>query len=261
MIGAREMLLVLAAIAGGAVNAVAGGGTLLTFPALLAAGALPLTANATSTFSLVPGSLASFVGYRKELGAGGGRVLLALALPSLVGGWAGARLALASKDALFARLVPFLILGATLLFAFSERLRRRFVDENAGEPATPTRRRLLALSALQLLVAIYGGYFGAGMGILMLAALGFAGETNLHRMNALKSLAGACINGVGTLTFIAFGRVDWRFGALMAAGAVVGGYAGAGIARRVGQTIMRRMVIVIGVAMAAWTLWRQLRSG
>ena len=257
-----ELLLVVAAVAAGIVNSVAGGGTLLTFPSLLAAGAAPLTANATSTFALVPGSLSSVLGYRRDL-EGAGRVALALVLPSMAGGWLGAQLALWSSDLLFARLVPWLILGATVLFLVQGRLvhlHRRREPDGAEVPATEapaTPARLAGLCAMQLAVAIYGGYFGAGMGILMLAALGLAGETNVHRMNALKSLAGACINGVGTITFIAGGRVQWRWGLLMAAGATVGGYGGAGVARRIGQANVRRVVVAVGLALGAWMLWRQ----
>src|SRR5262249_39096498 len=152
-----------------------------------------------------------------------------------------------SSDALFARLVPWLILGATVLFVLQDRLRRRFAPGLAAEVAAgpPSTRRLVGLAVMQLVVAVYGGYFGAGMGILMLAALGLAGETNLHRMNALKNLAGACINGVGTITFVVGGRVAWRWALVMAAGAIVGGYGGAGVAQRVGQANVRRAVVVI----------------
>ena len=256
------LVLVLAATVAGAVNSVAGGGTLFTFPALLGVGAAPLTANGTSTFSLVPGSLSSVLGYRRELG-GARNLALALIPPSLVGGWLGAQLALWSSDALFARLVPWLILGATLLFLMNDRLRRRFAPDLAEQVAkappspSPSGRRLLALAAMQLAVAIYGGYFGAGMGILMLAALGLAGETDVHRMNALKNLAGACINGMGTITFILGDRVVWRWALPMALGAIVGGYTGAGVARRIGQANVRRMVVAIGLGLAAWMLWRQ----
>lgn len=236
------------------VNSVGGGGTLLTFPSLLAAGVLPLTANGTSTFSLVPGALSSYYGYRHEVGDDK-RVLWALAVPSLVGGWFGAQLALWSSDALFAALVPWLILAATVLFALQEPVRRRFARDGA-EPVLDGRR-IAGLVAMQLVVAIDGGYFGAGMGILMLAALGLMGETNLHRMNALKNLAAACINGVGTITFVIGGRVFWPYALLMAAGAIIGGYAGAGVARRVGQRNVRRLVIAIGVALTVQMLYRR----
>ena len=236
------------------VNSVGGGGTLLTFPSLLAAGVLPLTANGTSSFSLVPGALSSYWGYRHEVGDDK-RVLWALAIPSLAGGWLGAQLALWSSDALFSALVPWLILVATVLFALQEPIRRRFAT-GAAEPVLTTGR-IVSLVAMQLVVAVYGGYFGAGMGILMLAALGLMGETNLHRMNALKNLAAACINGVGTITFIVGGRVHWPYALLMAAGAILGGYSGAGIARRIGQKNVRRLVIAIGVALTAQMLYRR----
>lgn len=255
------LLLVAASLAAGAINAVGGGGTLLTFPSLLAAGAAPLTANGTSSFALVPGALGSALGYRREL-RGDRRVVLAMVPPSLVGGWLGAQLALWSSDELFARLVPWLILGATVLFLLNDRLRRRFApgleERVASAPASTGRLAVLAL--LQLGVAIYGGYFGAGMGILMLAALGLAGETNVHRMNGLKSVAGACINGVGTLTFIAGGRVNWALGVIMAMAAIVGGYGGAGMAQRLGQRGVRWLVVISGLALAGWMLLLQRRG-
>lgn len=257
----RELLLLLSAVAAGVVNSIAGGGTLLTFPSLLAAGMAPLTANATSSVSLVPGSLSAFLGYRRDIG-GDWRVVWALAIPSLVGGALGAQLALWSSDKLFSQVVPWLILGATVLFAAQERLRGRLRrqqdhDHDTSVPAH-TARQLAVLAAVQLLVAIYGGYFGAAMGILMLAALGLVGETNLHRMNGLKNLAAVCINSTGTLTFILGGRVDWPYALLMAAGAILGGYAGAGVAKRVGQATVRRLIVAIGLALGAYMLWHQL---
>ena len=192
------LLLFAAAFAAGAINSVAGGGTLLTFPALLAVlGPMPngaIIANGTSTVALVPGSLSAFWGYRNELG-GDRRGLWAMAGPSLLGGAVGAYLATHVSSALFGRLVPWLIFAATFLFLIQDWVRRRISPPDTAEPTRPT----LPLGAVvfQFFVAVYGGFFGAGIGILMLAALGFLGQTNIHRMNALKNFAAVCINGWG----------------------------------------------------------------
>lgn len=251
----------------GAVNAVAGGGTLLTFPALLWVGQTAKIANATSTVALWPGQLSSLWGYRKELGESR-TAILCLMVPSLLGGGLGAYLLLRTPSATFARLVPFLILTATLLFGLQEPLSRWLrartaqtavpLDAGADTPGapSPSASTWAGVMAFQFLVAIYGGYFGAGIGILMLAALGFMGFTNIHRMNGLKNINGLCINGVAVILFIANRLVDWRIGALMACGAILGGYGGAGIARRMGQQNVRRLVIFIGVALALSLLIR-----
>ncbi len=255
---------------GGAVNAVAGGGTLLTFPALLWARQLEIVANATSTVALWPGALSSFWTYRRELHSSGREIAL-LAIPSFLGGILGAVLLLRTDNATFAAVVPYLILLATGLFA-AQRPLARWQSRRAAEAAgrrqaetVPARHlhnggtagRWAVVLAFQFLVGLYGGYFGAGIGILMLAALGYLGFTNIHHMNALKNLNAMCINGIAAALFVAKGLVDWRFGLLMAVGAIVGGMAGAGWARRVGQEVVRRGVILIGMALALWLLLRQ----
>jgi uncharacterized membrane protein YfcA len=254
--GANAMLF-LAALAAGAVNAIAGGGTLITFPALLAAGLLPVAANATSTVALVPGSLASLWSYRRELG-GAGPLLWALAVPSVIGGVIGALLVERAGDALFGRIVPWLILGATLLFVAQGWIRRRAAAAPSGDPSTGrrSRRSLAAICAYQLLVATYGGFFGAGMGILMLAALGFIGLDNIHRMNGLKNLAASCINGVAAVTFMIGGNVRWQQALVMAAGGMLGGLLGARLALRVGQLAVRRAVTATGLVMGLYLLLR-----
>jgi uncharacterized membrane protein YfcA len=151
--------------------------------------------------------------------------------------------------------VPWLILVATVLFLLQEPLGRRLVGRSGG---APTRVRLGGTAAFQLLVATYGGFFGAGMGILILAALGFLGWTDLHEMNGLKSLIAVCINGVASLTFVLLGQVRWPLAALMAVGAIAGGYLGARLARRLGQRAVRRIVAVVGLGIAAWMFARQL---
>lgn len=252
------LLLFAAATAGGAVNAVAGGGTLLTFPALLWVGQLEIVANATNTVALWPGALSSFWNYRSELQSDL-RELLVLGVPSLLGGVLGAVLLIRTDNATFAAVVPYLILLATLLFLGQQPLARWMQRRRppAEEPLTarPSSARWAAVLAFQFLVGVYGGYFGAGIGILMLAAFGFLGFTNIHHMNALKNLNGMCINGIAAILFIAKGLVDWRLALLMAVGAIFGGYAGAGTARRIGQKAVRRTVVAIGFSLSLWLLW------
>jgi uncharacterized membrane protein YfcA len=241
----------------GIVNAIAGGGTLLTFPALIALGIPPLAANATSTVALLPGALSSMLGYRGEL-AGARAWAVGLALPSFVGGLAGALLLLRTPPDRFDRLVPFLVLGATLLFiahgTITSRARTRRAAAPVADPSLvrPPGRYL----AVQTAVGVYGGYFGAGVGILMLGTLGFMGLTNIHRMNGLKNWGGFCMNLVAAIVFAASGVVRWPVAIAMAAGAVAGGYAGSRLAQRVGATWVRRAIVAIGLATTVWLLVR-----
>jgi uncharacterized membrane protein YfcA len=262
----RYLVLFGAAVLAGAVNAVAGGGTLLTFPSLLAVGIGSRIANATSTVALWPGQLSSLWGYRRELGESR-HAILRLAVPSLIGGGVGAVLLLHTSQALFDRLVPFLILGATLLFMVNEPISRwlRARTESGGsetahdasqdEPRTAAA--WAAVMVFQLLVGIYGGYFGAGIGILMLAALGLMGFKNIHRMNGLKNINGLCINAVAATLFIVSGLVDWHIALLMATGSIVGGYGGAGTAQKIGQQNVRRLIIAIGFCLTLGLLLRR----
>lgn len=249
-------LAAIAAISavGGAVNAIAGGGTLLTFPALLALGVAPVSANATSTLALWPGSMASMWGYRREL-AGAERWALRLAVPSMLGGGLGAALLLATSDERFRTLVPWLVFGATMLFALQgpvmRRLRTRVTASVSGvieRPIDPTMGMLIA----QFAVGIYGGYFGAGAGIVMLAVFGLMGLTNIHQMNGLKNFNGICFNGVAAITFVTMGLVNWKIGIVMAVGSSVGGYLMSGLAQKVPQSWVRNAVMAIGFASAIW---------
>ena len=268
----RLALVVLAALVGGAVNAIAGGGTLLTFPALVGLGIPPIVANATSTVALWPGALGSMWGYRGEL-TGARRWAVRFAIPSLVGGLAGALLLLVTPPERFDAVVPWLVLLATVLFVIQRPLMRRLrarreggtpggavvhppVDRAAphAEPDAPSAPVLF----YQFLVAIYGGYFGAGIGILMLAALGFMGFTHIHRMNGLKNWGGLCINAVAALTFIVSRLVNWPVALAMAGGAIAGGYAGSRLAQRVPQERVRQAIIAIGFASGVWLLAQQV---
>ncbi len=262
---AQNLVLFGASALAGAVNSVAGGGTLLTFPALLWAGQNAIVANATSTVALWPGQLSSLWGYRKELGQSR-KVILLLALPSVVGGTAGALLLLHTSESSFVRIIPFLILLATGLFMAQEPLSRylkfkasRVIDPTASASAVDNEvvsipsdipKIGVGVMVFQFMVAIYGGYFGAGIGILMLAALGFMGFLNIHRMNGLKNINGLCINLAAAILFIGRGLVDWRLALFMAAGSIVGGYCGAGGARRIGQSNVRKLIIIIGLTLS-----------
>jgi uncharacterized membrane protein YfcA len=236
-----------AAFVAGAINSVAGGGTLVTFPTLIWLGLPSVTANATSTVAIWPGSLGAMWGYRRELASTGPR-MLALVIPSLVGGIAGALLLQLTPASVFDQLVPFLILFATLLFMAQEPIQRRLKTADPAEHESP--RWLFGAVLFQLLVALYGGYFGAGIGILMLAALSILGLTDIHEMNGLKNFFAICINGVAALYFIWAKMVYWPDVIIMAVGAIVGGYGGAGLARRMGRVAVRRAVIGIGFGMA-----------
>jgi uncharacterized membrane protein YfcA len=269
----RLPLVVLASAVAGAVNSIAGGGTLLTFPALVGLGIPPIVANATSTVALWPGALGSMWGYRREL-TGMQRWAAVFAMPSLVGGLVGAALLLRTPPDRFAALVPWLVLGATVLFMAQGAIMREAGSSALGSrlSALGSRRRApkpraesrepraapppLPLSVLfyQFLVAIYGGYFGAGVGILMLAALGFAGFTNIHQMNGLKNWGGLCMNAVAAVTFAFTDIVSWPVALAMAAGAMLGGYAGSRMAQRVPQLAVRRAIVVIGITSGVWLL-------
>ena len=249
----QEVVVAAAAFAAGLINSIAGGGTLVSFPALLWAGRDPVLANATSTAALWPASLAGVYGFRREL-KGEARTFLLFGAPSLAGGVLGAVLLLRTPSETFGRLVPFLILFATLLLAAQEPISRRLRRAEGGHE--PTRAWWAGAAAFQFCVGVYGGYFGAGIGILMLAALGLLGFTDIHRMNALKNLLAICINGVAAVYFVARGAVLWSDVLLMTFAAVAGGYAGARLAYRLGRRFVRLAVISIGLVMSVSLFFR-----
>jgi uncharacterized protein len=248
-------LVVLSAMIAGAMNSIAGGGTLLTFPALIALGVPPLQANATSTVALWPGSMGSIWGYRALL-RGARLWALGFAVPSLLGGALGAWLLLLTPEDWFSRIVPWLVLGATSLFmiqrpvmAWVRRHHRPVLHDPSvsDDDALMAKRPPLSLLAYQFLVAIYGGYFGAGVGILMLAAFGFMGLGNIHRMNGLKNWCGVCMNFIAAVLFAFSSLVNWPVALAMAVGAVSGGYIGSRTAQRVPQQLVRNAVVAIGL--------------
>ena len=237
-----------AAFAAGAINSVAGGGTLLTFPTLIWIGLPSINANATSTVAIWPGTVGTIWGYRKDMRTMSPR-MLALVAPSVLGGILGALLLNRTPPAVFDALVPFLILFATLLFMIQEPVQRRL--KLANPESHKSMKWLAGAMTFQLFVALYGGYFGAGIGILMLAALSVLGLTDIHQMNGLKALLGASVNGVAALYFILARMVYWPEFVVMVVGAIIGGYGGTLIARRLGGKTVRRIVILVGLSMAA----------
>src|SRR5687767_5967755 len=198
------LITLTAGILAGAINSIAGGGTLISFPALIWIGRDPILANATNAVAMWPGSLAGAYGFRREL-ATARRWLLLLIIPSLAGGGIGAWLLLRTPSSTFERIVPFLILGATLLLAAQEMITKRLgVLAHAHE--SPTRGWIAFVFVFQFLVGLYGGYFGAGMGILMLAALGLIGLSDIHQMNGLKNVLAVGINGIAAIYFALSGH-------------------------------------------------------
>ena len=240
----------LAACGAGALNAVAGGGSFLSFPALLLTGVPAVSANATSTVALWPAALASTLAYRDELRASREH-LIWLSAVSLGGGIFGALLLLLTPTRVFEGIVPFLLLAATLVFTFGDRLR-------AKVPAATSRAAVMPLWAL---VSVYGGYFGGGMGLLMLALLTVLGIGDLHRMNALKSGLGLLVNGVAVAVFAVAGAVYWAQAGLMVVGSIAGGYFGARLARRIDPKQVRPVVVFIGWGLTVAFFYRWLAAG
>lgn len=244
-----HMAVVMAsAFVAGMMNSVAGGGTLVSFPSLLWIGLDAKAANVTSTVALWPGSLGGFWGHRHDL-AGTKRFALRLMPPSLLGGIAGAALLLWTPSKVFDALVPWLLLTATLLFAAKEPVARG-IARVAGHERNA--RWWAGAICFQFLVGVYGGYFGAGIGILMLAALGLLGLSDIHQMNGLKNLLALLINGVAVVLFALKGNVVWIAAVVMAVAAILGGLVGAAVAHRLGKKMVNVVVIVIGLIVAAW---------
>lgn len=256
----QQLGLGVSAFVAGAINSVAGGGTLLTFPALLAA-LSPLgveadrVANATSTVALVPGTLAGTWGYRSEMRAARSWVLLLLG-PSLLGGLLGSLLVTRLDASFFHALIPWLILTAALLFLIQPVVARRI---QAKPHAVPSRNTVAAVVIFQFFVAIYGGLFGAGIGILMLSALALMGLPGIHQMNAVKTFLSFCINGVSVVIFVLEKKVEWRFVPIMAASSIVGGYLGARLARRVRPSLVRWFIVFVGLGLAGFYFYKQLK--
>jgi uncharacterized protein len=247
------LVLFAAAFAAGMINSIAGGGTLLTFPALIWIGLDPKAANTTSTVALWPGLMGGLWGFRREMEENR-PLLLRLGITAVLGGAVGAALLIMTPSPTFARLVPFLILFATVLFMLQEPVTRLL--RLSATPAAPHRAWWAGAIIFQFCSSIYGGYFGAGNGILMLAAMGLLGINDIHRANGLKNYLGLCLNSAAVLGFALTGLVSWPLALLMAVGAIAGGYYGASAARRVGRVAIRRVVVLIGFVIGAVMLWR-----
>ncbi len=238
-------LLVGSGFLAGIINSVAGGGTFFTFPALIFAGVPPVAANVTSTIAVWPGAVSSAVAYRKQLQLKRND-MMALMLTSFIGGGLGAVILLVTPEQTFTALIPWLMLIATLLFAFGDKLRKQVIavaEINYSSPKSVS---------LQMLIALYGGYFGAGIGILMLAMLNLLGLRDIHQMNALKTVLGSAINGVAVIIFLFSGLVDWRAAAIMVLAAIIGGYVGAHYAQKMPKIWVKKFVILVGFAMTMW---------
>lgn len=254
----QALVLVGASALAGAINSVAGGGTLLTFSALLATGQVSTIANATSTVALWPGQLSSLWGYQKEIKQNA-RAIVPLSILGIVGGVFGSLLLTHTSPKAFDTIVPFLVLTATILFMVQEPISRWQKARAAAVVTTsptevtdaptvaPGVHLTLPITLFLFGVSVYGGYFGAGIGILCLAAFGLMGLTNIHQMNGIKAIFTLGINGVASAIFISQNLVDWKIAGIMACGSIFGGWAGAGIAQRIGQKNVRRVVIAMGL--------------
>lgn len=251
--GMFEIVLVAcAAFLAGALNSVAGGGTFFSFPALLAAGVPPVAANASNSVALWPASLSGAWAYRHEL-ARYKRYLIPMGIVSFIGGVCGGLLLLSTKDATFARLIPWLLLFATVLFAFSGKLGTLLRGAKALKPGnTP------GALAGQAVVSVYGGFFGAGMGIMMLASLAMSGHDDVHEINAIKNLLSAVIYSVTVLTFVIAGAVSWPHTLVMLVTATLGGYIGAAAARKIPAQWLRRFIIVVGFVLTGFYFYKTL---
>jgi uncharacterized protein len=253
---ARDAFLVGSSVAAGAINSVAGGGTLLSFPAAMASGLSAVVANATNSVAMTPGSLAAAWSYRRFLGDKA-RLTLVLALPAAVGATLGAYILRHTRPSLFEAIVPWLILGATLIILLQQlglRVGRGASAAPRGASAPVVQespRRLGLVLFFQFLVGVYGGYFGAAMGIIMIAYLTLLGGMEIHQMNAIKNALAALMNGVASIYFFTRGMIDARAALLMTVGAIAGGFIGARIARRIQPRVVRWAVIVIGLGLGA----------
>lgn len=235
-------LLIAAGLIGGACNAVAGGGTFFTFPALLAVGVPPIVANATSAISIWPGHATSLLGYRKELARHADR-LKSSAPAFVIGAVIGAALLAVTGNGVFRQLIPWLLLVATLLFAIGPTLRTWISTNRSGTLPKPV------IFLIDLVVAIYGGYFGAGLGILLMAVLTLIGLSDVNEANAVKNALATIVSTLAVAVFIATGIIAWGPGAAVLAGAIVGGYLGARFARWINPKILRGIIIAVGLGL------------
>jgi uncharacterized protein len=246
--------LVIACFLAGALNAVAGGGSFLSFPALLGLGVLPIQANATNTVALWPGQFTSIAAYWRDLKIHS-KLVLPVCSAALIGGLAGALVLLRTGQATFLKLVPWLLLLAASLFAMSARVSRWLQANRSG--SSGARPNLAPLWFGVVVVCFYVGYFGAGAGFLLMSVLSVFGIQNINQVNALKVIATTTANGIAVVTFIVGNRIIWKYCLLMMLAAAVGGYLGARFSRRLNPKVMRLVVVLIGFGMAAYFFWKQ----
>ena len=242
----EAVAILLAGVAAGTINTVVGSGTLITFPTLLAFGIPPVTANVSNTIGLVPGSISGAIGYRRELVGQRSRVLR-LSVASLVGGLTGAVLLLVLPDDAFAAIVPVLILLGCVLVLLQPRISAWVAARHDAAGGLPHHGAWWVWPGV-LLTGVYGGYFGAAQGVLLMAVLGIGVDESLQRLNAVKNVLAAIVNGIAGLVFIAVAEVDWRVVALIAVGSVVGAQVGATVGRRLPGGVLRVVIVVVGVA-------------
>lgn len=243
-------ILISAAFLAGVLNTIAGGGTFLTFPALVYAGIPPVVANATSAIAVFPGYLGGALGFRKEIAAFDRSLLIRLTLVTLAGGLAGSLLLMVSSNRTFSFIVPFLLLAATLVFLFGETIRSWAADRKTA---------VTAFGAGGLfIVSVYGGYFNGGLGIVLLALFALWGMQDIHEMNGLKNALSFALSAISVAAFTVGGFVEWKEGLVMAASATVGGYAGAPLARAIPKHFLRFIVAAVGFTMTAIFLYRAI---
>ncbi len=245
MTGLEAVAILLAGVAAGTINTVVGSGTLITFPTLLAFGVSPVTANVSNTVGLVPGSISGAIGYRRELAGQRSRVLR-LCGASLIGGLAGGLLLLALPAAAFAAIVPVLILLGLVLVVFQPRISTWVAARHEARGGLSPHGAWWVRPAVAL-TGVYGGYFGAAQGVLLMAVLGIGVDESLQRLNAVKNVLAAVVNGVAGLLFIVVADVDWRIVGLIGVGSVIGGQLGARVGRRLPSGVLRVVIVTVGV--------------
>jgi uncharacterized protein len=248
----NALLLFATAFLAGGLNAVAGGGSFITFPTLIFMGMNPIAANATNNTALWVASLASAGAYRQDLGIAR-RELWLLCGVSLIGGAIGSICLLYTPSEVFKRSIPYLLLFASIIFTFGGAIKAGLMRlcQTTVNPAPS----LVGLLVVQFAISVYGGFFGAGMGILMLATLTFLGINNIHSTNALKAFLGSCINGIAIVPFIFAGVINWQQAIVMALGGAIGGYTIARYARKVAPSKIRTLVSIVAFGMTAYFFW------
>lgn len=252
----RSIWLFVASLIAGVLNAMAGGGSFLSFPALLNVGVLPIQANATNTVALWPGQLTSIAAYFEDL-QHNLQLVLPLCIAAAIGGVAGGVVLLHTRQATFMHMVPWLLLTAALLFAVSTPVSRRLQTRSRGKSTSGSHPSILPLFFGMMAVCFYIGYFGAGAGFLIMSLLAIFGIENINQINALKVVTTTLANGVAVIVFIVGKQVLWQHCLLMMITAAGGGYFGARFSRRLDPRFMRGLIVCIGMGMAAYFFWKQ----